>query len=311
MTSRDTPNAISSPEAGSGPLQLDLLGGPMTSPSGPDHARASRSARQAKAAALLMSGICGPTFTDLSEPSGPMSWWENRLRVRLGMVGSTESPLIWRRKVTPAGRSIFRLAPWTPPTSGNGCIGWRWPTPDCSTGGPDPSSRATGKSLQTYLANWSTPRASDGEKGGPNQSFGAGGQPLPAQMHQASPWVTPSSRDWKDSPGMATERSDGRSRLDQLPRQMVATDRWATPQHRDHFPPHTPEYIAEKKALGHGMRNLNDEMALSGQTTNGSRATTEKRGAPNPGFAMWLMSFPDQWIAVSVLALLRMGNTKS
>jgi hypothetical protein len=30
---------------------------------------------------------------------------------------------------------------------------------------------------------WSTPRASDGEKGGPNQSFGAGGQPLPAQMH--------------------------------------------------------------------------------------------------------------------------------
>jgi hypothetical protein len=29
---------------------------------------------------------------------------------------------------------------------------------------------------------WSTPRASDGEKGGPNQSFGAGGTPLPAQV---------------------------------------------------------------------------------------------------------------------------------
>lgn len=28
---------------------------------------------------------------------------------------------------------------------------------------------------------WSTPRASDGEKGGPNQSFGAGGHPLAAQ----------------------------------------------------------------------------------------------------------------------------------
>ena len=35
----------------------------------------------------------------------------------------------------------------------------------------------------------------------------------------ASPWVTPSARDWKDTPGMATEREDGRSRLDQLPRQ--------------------------------------------------------------------------------------------
>lgn len=28
---------------------------------------------------------------------------------------------------------------------------------------------------------WSTPRASDGEKGGPNMTFGAGGTPLPAQ----------------------------------------------------------------------------------------------------------------------------------
>lgn len=34
---------------------------------------------------------------------------------------------------------------------------------------------------------WSTPRASDGEKGGPNQSFGAGGVPLPAM---ASRWPT-------------------------------------------------------------------------------------------------------------------------
>ena len=32
-------------------------------------------------------------------------------------------------------------------------------------------------------------------------------------------WVTASSRDWKDTAGMATEGKDGRSRLDQLPRQ--------------------------------------------------------------------------------------------
>lgn len=83
---------------------------------------------------------------------------------------------------------------------------------------------------QIYGANWSTPRASDGEKGGPNQSFGAGCQPLPAQMHQASPSVTPSARDWKDTPGMATEAGD-RSRLDQLPRQMAAT--WVTVQAAD------------------------------------------------------------------------------
>jgi len=33
---------------------------------------------------------------------------------------------------------------------------------------------------------WSTPRASDGEKGGPNQAFGAGGIPLTAQATSAS-----------------------------------------------------------------------------------------------------------------------------
>lgn len=34
-----------------------------------------------------------------------------------------------------------------------------------------------------------------------------------------------------------------------------------TPQARDHFPPHTQEYIAAKKAQGHGMANLNDFLA--------------------------------------------------
>lgn len=41
---------------------------------------------------------------------------------------------------------------------------------------------------------------------------------------------------------------------------MQATD-WAAPQARDHFPAHTMDYIAAKKAEGHGMRNLNDEAA--------------------------------------------------
>ena len=41
-------------------------------------------------------------------------------------------------------------------------------------------------------AHWSTPRASDGEKGGPNMSFGAGGIPLPTQ---AAHWPTPLTAD--------------------------------------------------------------------------------------------------------------------
>ena len=33
-----------------------------------------------------------------------------------------------------------------------------------------------------------------------------------------------------------------------------------TPQARDHFPPHSLEHIAKKKAQGHGMSNLNDTL---------------------------------------------------
>ena len=42
---------------------------------------------------------------------------------------------------------------------------------------------------------------------------------------------------------------------------------WPTPQARDHFPAHSPEYIAEKKSQGHGMANLNDTVQVSGWPT--------------------------------------------
>lgn len=86
-----------------------------------------------------------------------------------------------------------------------------WPTPQAhdAVGGKTPEQVAamrarTGagvSNLNEAATAWSTPRASDGEKGGPNQSFGAGGTPLPAQAAQ---WGTPTSRDWKDgaSPSM-------------------------------------------------------------------------------------------------------------
>ena len=217
------------------------------------------------------------------------------------MVGSTEYALIWREKATPAGASISRLAPWTPPISDSGSIGSQpstWPTPDASLGGADPETRKTGLSVQTFMVRaawptptslsfdtshqpgnnrssnktldlaygpkgspWATPRASDGEKGGPNMAFGAGGTPLPAQMHQASPWPTP--------------------------------------QARDGMPPHSAEYVAKHKANGHGMANLNDHMAFSasGAATPGSSATTERpAGSPNPAFPCWLQGYPVAWL---------------
>ena len=43
----------------------------------------------------------------------------------------------------------------------------------------------------------------------------------------------------------------------------IASGLLPTPQARDHFPAHSPEYIAAKRGQGHGMANLNDFVAHS------------------------------------------------
>jgi len=301
MTFDPTRNAISSPEGASGPSLPAWQDGQTTDLFGPVPAPASRSRSRAKEAVPTTLGICGPTSFASSVPSGPLSSWESRLRERLAMVGSTECALIWRAKDTPAGASISRLAPWTPPISDSGSTGSHWPTPKGSNAGPDFAKverSATGMSLQTVMAaqsywptpkasaagetsrsgarkdeplmgglmrnaHWSTPRASDGEKGGPNQSFGAGGQPLPAQMHQAT-WAAATKI---DATGRGYQMSGGRKFLS-LPGQMDR--RLSGP-------------IAQTEA--------------GGPTTNGSPATTAKRGAPNPAFPCWLMGFPAEWVS--------------
>ena len=50
---------------------------------------------------------------------------------------------------------------------------------------------------------------------------------------------------------------------------------------RGTMPAHKPEYIAAKKAQGHGMANLNDVLG----------------GVPNPTWLEWLMGYPPGWTA--------------
>lgn len=69
---------------------------------------------------------------------------------------------------------------------------------------------------------WSTPRASDGEKGGPNQSFTAGGVPLPAM---ASQWPTPGAAKANNDAGLM-KSGDGREKPNKLG---WAAGSWPTP----------------------------------------------------------------------------------
>ena len=101
------------------------------------------------------------------------------------------------------------------------------------------------EALALGITNWSTPKVTDGAKGGPGQSYGSGGMPpLPAQAAQrqtpvaddqvnrlrgkidsrgepklsaqAIQWPTPAAQNWKGSSPASVTRADGKSRMDIL-----------------------------------------------------------------------------------------------
>jgi len=156
---------------------------------------------------------------------------ENRLRALLDVDGSPEYELTWKGWGMPSGPPICALRASHRPICASGYSGW--PTPKTRTGGPELAER--------------------------KQELGrsrSGGSDLEA-VALLSGWQTPSSRDWKDTGGMALEgvNPDGshRERLDQLGRQV----------------------------------------RLSGATTLEQAAG--RRGVLNPAFVRWLMGYPAAW----------------
>lgn len=141
-----------------------------------------------------------------------------------------------------------------------------WPTPKASdvSSGADRVRRDTGRpqsALPTAVALWSTPRASDGEKGGPNQSFGAGGTPLPAQ---ATSWATPRA-DMSRALGNPKHICGGRGKGN----------------------------LEDQVAAWPAAKDLYSPLALTTVKT-GKPCSTERRSL-NPLFVEWLMGWPPGW----------------
>ena len=221
---------------------------------------------------------------------------ENKLRALTANIGSRLFELRWKSLDMLFGQPICRLRGSARRTFDNGYGSWPTTTAVDGHRGDKPARPwDTGKPLPQIaaLVHWPTTKASDGSGGRTTKTKGGGNSHLDITVRltgwgtprvttnggngnasraararledqvqlTVSPWATPSARDWKDSPGMATTavNPDGseRTRLDQLPRQASLT--------------------------------------ASGPMPNGSLAATEKRGQLSPAFSLWLMALPSDW----------------
>ncbi len=139
------------------------------------------------------------------------------------------------------------------------------------------------EALALGITNWSTPKATDGAKGGPGQSYGSGGTPpLPAQAAQ---WPTPAAQNWKGSSEASIIRADGKSRMDilhyraeqgfTLPAPAITPD---GPQSLPHAPISRPLWAS--MIASHGR--VVSRRILKGRS----------RRRLNPLFVGWLMGWP-------------------
>jgi hypothetical protein len=231
QTLRDSSGYTFSAASADGITHCDSLSGQSELLFGQPHARVSRFRVPVDAAVRKTNGTSGRNYTASSASVALASFLGNRLIQQMDVNGSMEFVWIWKNLTMPSGRKVLQPVVSGRRTSGSGC---------------------TGLGGIAKLAGYNTPRATDGENGGPNQAGGA----LSHDAALAS-FATPASRDWKDTPGMATEGTnpDGstRQRVDQLPRQ------------------------------------------AHGAITTSSRSETGKSGVLASVLSMWLMGYPPEW----------------
>jgi len=315
----DLGNVISSQGSRYGRSRSSRQAGPGVNESGQPVCLASPGVQQAEEKALPTSDTCGQSSLSLSEPVGltsslesksaavPSSELSNKLAESMKRrltYGSMEYAQTWKQHTTPQGRVLWGHIPSDRRREGSGSTGW--PTPNA---GPQNDGDTTWEQRRVELKKkhgngngfgmtlgqasttspWPTPRAQ--EPGHTNDTHGMS----VTDIAKTVGWVSPSSRDWKDSPGMATEalNPDGsvRHRVDQLPRQEQLTG-WHTPD----TAPTAPNKGTNCKNVIAGLGNQAIGTIMESSNAETAKAVAFPKAVLNPYFSAWLMSIPKAWI---------------
>lgn len=309
------------PASADGPAPSVRRDGLTTSLSGPAPVLANPSRSPVKGSVLLMNGTYGPTFCDSSAPPVLKSAWESKLLDRLATVGSTEWWLIWKRKITPAGMLISRLAVLTARKDGIGSTGW--PTPNRATGGPNTKSTTKhigGMDLDgvAQIASWPTPASRDWRDGrASDKTHDRNARPLnevaAVAVVTTNGWVSPTKTDSRRG-AKASRPHDKGIPLTQQVGNLVSG--WATPDASVAQMTEDPTRWADRRALikvekknGNGM---GIPLAMQARTAilrttgtpppSSAPTATDDTAVLNPELPAWLLGFPDSWLRLAPTA---------
>lgn len=128
------------------------------------------------------------------------------------------------------------------------------------------------------LAAWTTPSASDGERGG-TITANMTGSSL-AQQARLAPWATPAARDYRHANAKPFSERGGGKKGEQLCNQVVH------------------------------LVGSPDRLTASGEAPSGYHAETAGSGQLNPALARWLQGLPPVWCASAVTAMQSMRRSR-